>query len=65
MEAVGACTLSPYQLNVGAVWVGKRLLHTHIDKLASVASLAGITMHVTRCYSRDVAGCLDIQNETK
>jgi hypothetical protein len=44
VETVGGGVRSPEGLNVGALWLGKRLFETHRDEFTLVASTIGITV---------------------
>jgi hypothetical protein len=44
VETVGGGVRSPEGLDVGALWLGKRLFETHRDEFTRVASTSGITV---------------------
>jgi hypothetical protein len=62
VETVGAGVRSLEGLDVGALWLGKRLFEIHREEFTSVASNIGIT--VAKRMSPDVAQCFGDQDQT-
>jgi hypothetical protein len=44
VETVGGGERSPEGLDVGALWLGKRLFETHCDEFTRVATTSGVTV---------------------